>query len=109
MDTFLVKGALLAYQDLNYEYIDRNLDPLKRDSLLTALPNHVIKVLNRNGSAQVVKFWYLPYTGNEPTFDVSQPLYDIDRMYALVEDSLVTIVQRASFNSILQPVQAMAR
>jgi len=109
MDTFLVKGALLAYQDLNYEYIDRNLEPVKRDSLLTALPNHVIKVFNRNGSEQVVKFWYLPYKGTEPTFDVSQPLYDIDRMYALVEDSLVTIVQRASFNSILQPVQAMAR
>ncbi|HQV51376.1 MAG: hypothetical protein IPI00_04045 [Flavobacteriales bacterium] len=109
MDTFLVKGALLAYQNLNYEYIDRTMKPIMRDSLLTALPHHVIKTFNRNGSEQEVKFWYMPYTGTEPTFDVSQPLYDKDRMYALVEDSLVTVVQRTTFNSILQPVQSMAR
>ncbi|MBK7295872.1 MAG: hypothetical protein IPI91_04050 [Flavobacteriales bacterium] len=85
------------------------MKPIMRDSLLTALPHHVIKTFNRNGSEQEVKFWYMPYTGTEPTFDVSQPLYDKDRMYALVEDSLVTVVQRTTFNSILQPVQSMAR
>ena len=86
MDTFLVKGALLAYQELNYEYIDRTMKPIKRDSLLTALPNHVISVAHRTGDQQKVKFWYMPYTGTEPTFDISQPLYDKERMYALVQD-----------------------
>lgn len=107
MDSILVRGALLPYQQLNYEYIIRGMARAKRDSLLRASPSHVVRVEHRSGHVQEARFWHLPYTGEEPTFDGPRPLHDPRHMYAVVEDTLLVMVQRASFDHILQPVNAL--
>jgi hypothetical protein len=47
----------------------------------------------------------MPYTSVVDTTLAYQPDHDPIRMYALVEDSLVVVVQRAVFDPILQPAE----
>jgi hypothetical protein len=107
LDTTMVKGALLPYKSMNYEYIERGLKPSSRDSLITAQPNLVVRVNARNGGTSAAKFWYMPYMGDEPPFGEPKPLHDAIRMYALVQDTLLVVVQRHTFDPILQPVTAL--
>ncbi|MEO8588785.1 MAG: hypothetical protein ABI432_05400 [Flavobacteriales bacterium] len=103
MDTILVKGALLPYQIMNFEYIDRSLKPASRDSLITAQPAQIVKVTARDGTSRTARFWYMPYAGEEPAFGEPKPLHDPVRMHALVQDTLLVVVQRQIFDPILQP------
>jgi hypothetical protein len=107
MDTVFVRGALLPYQQLNYEYIDRSLKPAQRDSLLASAPNAIVRATHRSGTGQQVKFWYMPYKGDEPGPGQARPLHDNLRMRALVQDTLLVVVQRAGFDAILQPASAL--
>lgn len=106
MDTVLVKGVLLVFQQLNYEYIERNLSLAERDSLLAATPNHILRVTERDGDTKTVKFWYKPYEG-EMTSPEAQQLHDKVRMNALVQDTLLVVVQRQMWDRVLQPVTAL--
>ena len=106
MDSSLVRGALLPYQEMNFEYIERGLKPASRDSLITAMPHEIVKVTARDGASTTVRFWYMPYTGEEPAFGEPKLLHDPLRMHALVQDSLLVVVQRTIFDPILQPATA---
>lgn len=106
MDTFLVKGALLPYQQINYDHIIRDMPQAKRDSLLRQEPNHILRLTERDGTEHEARFWYSPYKGPEPEFDAARPLHDTQYMYALVQDSLLVVVQRIGFDRILQPATA---
>jgi len=105
-DSVLVKGALLPYQTMNFEYIERSLKPASRDSLITAQPAQIVRVTARGGSTSTARFWYMPYTGDEPPFGESKPLHDPVRMHAMVQDTLLVVVQRNTFDPILQPATA---
>ena len=107
LDTTLVKGSLLPYKWMNFEYIERSLGPRTRDSLITAQPNHVVRITSRDGKASTAKFWYMPYTGEEPAFGQPKPIHDPIRMHALIQDTLRVVVQRQMFDPILQPVEAL--
>ena len=107
MDTVLVRGGLLVLQQLNYEYIDRNLKPQQRDSVMALVPNHLLRVVHRDGKAETAKFWYMPYEGDLTAIDAPQQLHDKVRMYALVQDSLFVVVQRQMWDRVLQPVTAL--
>jgi len=105
-DTVLVKGALLPFQRMNYEYIDRNPTRAERDSILASTPNHVLRLTRRDGGTQRVKFWYKPYEGDLTAADAPQRLHDQVRMHALVQDSLLVTVQRQMFDRVLLPAAA---
>lgn len=106
-DTVLVRGALLVFQQLNYEYIDRNLSPTQRDSLLATTPNHVLRLTRRDGTSETARFWYKPYEGDLTAVDAPQQLHDKVRMHALVQDTLLVVVQRQMWDRVLQPVTAL--
>ena len=103
-DTVLVKGALLPLREVNYEAIERKMAPRSRDSLLAATPNHILRLKLRNGDTRLTKFWYMPYGGEEPAFGQPKPLHDQLRMHALVQDTLLVVMQRPSTERILQPI-----
>ncbi len=105
-DTVLVQGALLPLQKLNYEYIDRKMNEHARDSLLSSSPNHIVRVTTRDGQKEEVKFWYMPYQGDEGQWD-PQSLHDQVRMRALFQDSLLVVVQRQTFDRLFQPASAL--
>lgn len=107
MDTVFVKGLFLPFQEFNYEYIERSLKPASRDSLLATAPNFILRTTERNGATATAKFWYMPYVGEEPEFGKSKPLHDNLRMRALIQDTLLVVVQRQYTDRILQPVEAL--
>jgi len=99
----LVNGAILPIKQLNFESIQRRT-PASRDSLLRSTPNHILTFTRRNGITETNKFWYKPYTGEEPPFGSPRPLYDAIYMDALVQDSLVVVMQRPGLERLLQPI-----
>lgn len=103
-DTLLVKASLLTFQQMNFEYIDRELKPEQRDSLFKAQPAHVLRVIHRDGTEQNAKFWYKPYEGDLTAADAHLQENDKVRMHALVQDTLLVTVQRQMFDRVLQPV-----
>lgn len=107
-DTVLVRGSLLIFQKLNYEYVDRNPTKLERDSILALPPNHVLRLTRRDGTSEVAKFWYMPNQGELGSEETITQLHDGVRMRALVEDTLLVVVQRAMWDRVLQPVTALS-
>ncbi len=103
-DTVLVKGALLPYKQVNFEAIERKMKPASRDSLLAAVPNHILRVTTRDGNKSSTKFWFMPYGGEEPAFGAPKPLHDQLRMHALVQDTLLVVMQRPVVERVLQPI-----
>jgi hypothetical protein len=101
-DTVLVNGALLSTKQLNYEEITRK--DAYRDSLLRTTPNHILTFAKRDGQLTRMKFWYMPYKGEEPPFGVPKPLFDPLRMDALIQDTLLVVVQRPALERMLQPI-----
>jgi len=107
-DTVLVQGAILTLKQMNFERIER-LEQATRDSLLSATPSHILRLTDRAGKKNTTKLWYLPYTAAAPTFDMAQPLFDDMRMYGLVQDTLVVIMQRPQLERVLQPISNFSR
>lgn len=105
-DTVLTKGALLPFRMFDFEYFERKMSPATRDSLLTAQPNHIVRVTPRSGNPQTVKLWYMPYVG-ETEFDTPRPLHDPLRMHALIQDTVLVVVQRQFTDLMTQPRSAL--
>jgi hypothetical protein len=105
-DTVLVRGALLPYQFLNYEYIERNLTDQQKDSLIGTTPSHILNVAERDGDQRTLKFWYMPGQGETSQWD-PQMLHDRVRMHALIGDTLLVVVQREMFDRVLQPASSL--
>ncbi len=105
-DSVLVKASLMPLQRLNYEYIDRNLSAAERDSLLNTTPNHVLRLTKRDGSVERAKFWYKPYEGDLSGID-AQLIHDQVRMHALIQDTLLVVVQRLMWDPLIQPAQML--
>jgi hypothetical protein len=103
-DTVLVKGAILPLKKINFEAIERSLSASGRDSLVNSTPNHIVRIAQQDGHVDALKFWYMPYTGEEPPFGSPRPLYDDLRMHALVQDTLLVVMQRPAWARILQPI-----
>lgn len=106
LDSTLARGTFLPFQQLNYEYIVRDMQQEKKDSLLNSSPNHIVRLTTRDGNKREVKFWYMPNQGEVSQWD-PQNLHDPMRMHALVQDSLLVVVQRHMFDRILQPSSAL--
>lgn len=107
MDTVLVMAALMPFKEFNYEDIVRDMAPARRDSLLSAPPNFIVTAKPRQGSAQAMKLWLMPYTGDGSAFDAAVPLHEPLRMWALVEDTLLVTVQRQYVDQMTQPAAAL--
>lgn len=97
LDTLMVRGYLSGYDNLHFEYIERNLTEAQRDSLLGLTPDHLLDLTWRDGREDHLRFWYWPGEMD------SGPIHHDRYMYALVQDSLIVAVQRATFDHILAP------
>ncbi len=106
LDTMLARAAFLSFQKLNYEYIERNLTAQQKDSLLNTSPNHIVRLTTRDGEKNEMKFWYMPYKGEESQWD-PRMLHDNVRMRALIQDTLLVVVQRHMFDRVVQPASAL--
>ncbi len=103
LDTMMVMGFLYAFEQLNYEYIERNFNKQERDSVLATPPSHELDITLRAGGEHRMKFWYKPYEGDLTAPEAQQAEHDKVRLLALVHDTLLVTVQRQMFDVVLQP------
>jgi hypothetical protein len=102
-DTIAVKDYIASCRKLSFEYFSK-LNRHQTDSVLNNKPVHIITIEDINKKQTVIKTFYRPGTG--VINDNGEPYkYDIDRMYAQVNnDRQLIVIQQYAFNSILKNI-----
>lgn len=101
LDTALGRDLLLHLTDAHFEYFERKITKAQRDSVLATKPWHVLTVTGVDGGNTRVPFWRKdPYPG-EKNAEFEPLLEDVDRMYALLDDTALVVVQRYWFDRMV--------
>lgn len=101
LDTTVGRDLLLHLTDAHFEFFERRITKAQKDSILATRPWHVLTVTDTDGSALRVPFWKKdPYPG-EKTVEFEELVDDLDRMYALVQDTALVVVQRYWFDRMV--------
>jgi hypothetical protein len=97
IDSAKVKDLLLHLRRSNYEYIETQIDKARRDSVLASTPWHVLTITSDAG-VQRIPFWRKPPPTAAQDME-HRPLFsDKDRMFALLNDTSLVVVQRQWFD-----------
>ncbi|MFH1319242.1 MAG: DUF4340 domain-containing protein [Bacteroidota bacterium] len=92
-DTTRLKIYLTYFKNIQFEGFIRKLDNAFRDSIISSTPQQIITVSDMSDRSTTIRTFLKPLPG--VTFDMAgnQLVYDIDRMYALIDGQkeLVTI------------------
>lgn len=100
MDSLAVKDFLLQFKRINYEYIDRQSPKAVRDSVTASPAQSIISITDKSGRTITNRFWYMhpqAFGVDEQGADLK---YDVNRMHALVGDTVLVAVQRHLFDRI---------
>lgn len=103
MDTLAVQDVMLAIRGGNYESIVRNMAAAERDSILASQPWFVLTVHAEHGD-QRIPFWGKAGDPGQRDLYFEPVVEDVDRMYALVDDSLLVTVQRFWWDRVTRPL-----
>jgi hypothetical protein len=105
-DTLKVMNFLAAFRNLNFEALLNDIDPQKKDSILSSPPFTIITVTDTSGISKTVKTFHKKSGYNEADYNGKPLPYDLDRAYALVNDGKdLTLIQFFVFDKILKPVK----
>ena len=100
-DTVAVQDLVLQFRDLHFEGFERKLSGPQRDSIMNSLPARVVRVRDREGNEQEQPFFVkAPYPG-ETNLEGELIQQDLDRMYTVVQDTSLVLVQRHLFDRIV--------
>lgn len=108
-DTTAVQDMLLQLRGLHYEFLERILSAHMRDSITAQPPVHVVTITETEGNSERVVFWRKPtYSGQK---DIDFKLLsgdDPSRMYAMLDDTALVVVQRHLFDRIMPALKDLA-
>lgn len=107
MDSMAVKDFVLQFKKLNYEHIDRAMVPAARDSLLATAPDAMVTVTDRSGREAMVKFWLMQPRVEGVDEGGAPLLHDVNRMHALMADTVLVVVQRYLFDQVTVPLESL--
>ncbi len=103
-DTAAIAQYLFGFKKINYEAVE-NFDALKVDSILNTPVVFTISLTDKNGKTTTVKSYRKKsryVKGHEPE---NPSEYDVDRMYANVNDEKeIILIQYFVFNKLLQEI-----
>ena len=106
MDSALVRDAMQALRMGSFESFERSLSQDAKDSVLASTPLHILTVTSDNG-VQRVPFWKKKPNPGERNMVLELITEDKDRMYAMVNDTDLVVVQRYWFDRILRAKDQM--
>lgn len=103
VDTNIINKYVELYGKIYYEMIDVESSQAKKDSIINTQPYYSIEVKDFLGGTDKIVTYHMP--NYRQTLDKNeQPyIYDVDRMYALLNDDLFLFVQFATFDQIKLP------
>lgn len=106
MDTLRVQQLMLALRSSSLEGYDRTLGHAQRDSLLKSTPWYVLRITSTQG-VQRIPFWRKAADPGAKDLDFNPLTEDINRMYALVDDTALVTVQRYWWDRITRPLSSL--
>lgn len=109
VDTASIKQYVSQYQKIYYEMIDIESTPEKIDSVITSQPYFSIEVKDFLGGGDKIVAYHMP--NFRQLLDVNEEpfQYDVDRMYAYLNDELFIFIQFATFDKITLPKSSFLR
>jgi hypothetical protein len=99
----------LQFKDLHYEMIERSIPKAMRDSILASSPAHVITITEAEGGEVRVPLWRKPAYSGQKDVEFNLMKEDIDRFYAVLDDSLFVTVQRHLFDRVTPPLDQLLK
>ena len=109
MDTASVQDLMLQFKDLHFEYFERKIGTAMRDSILASTPHDVITVTRVDGGRLRIPFWKKPAYAGQKDLEFNPMVEDTDRMYALLDDTALVVVQRHLFDRVTPPIKALRK
>lgn len=104
-DTLKMLNFLTSFSDIRYEALLDMVSQERKDSIIHSVPKNIITLVDVNGNSSAIKTFYKP--NDDRAFDMEGNFYtyDIDRLYALVNDEKdFVLIQYYVFDKILRPL-----
>lgn len=106
MDTLGVQDAMLALRNGSFEGFARELSAHEKDSLLASTPWYILKITSTQG-VQRIPFWRRKPGPDEKDMEFRPLEEDVNRMYALVDDTALVRVQRYWWDRVVRPITTL--
>lgn len=106
MDTLRVQDAMLALRLGSFEGFEREITPEAKDSILNSPPWYVLNITSTKG-VQRIPFWRMDPRPGELDMEFNPVTENVDRMYAMVDDTAFVIVQRFWWDRVACPITAL--
>ncbi|MBP6977656.1 MAG: DUF4340 domain-containing protein [Lentimicrobiaceae bacterium] len=104
-DTLRVLDFLTSFRNIRFEALINDMNPQRRDTVLSAPPLHIITVTTPDGDTQVVKTYRKPGMPGEIDLDGNPVIYDRDRLYAVIQEGHeMVLIQYFVFDRITRPL-----
>lgn len=105
-DTARVAQMLSCFANLNFDEFAKNVPNSNMDTSFNAGPRTILRVTNTNGSTREIKT-YLKYTNPDDARAIPDSsmyeMFDLNRLYATIDDKDTVLIQYFVFDNILQP------
>ena len=105
-DTARVAQMLSSFANLNFDEFASSVPNSKMDSSFNSVPRTILRITNTDGVTRELKT-YLKYANPNDTLampDTSMyQMFDINRLYALIDNKDSVLIQYFIFDNILQP------
>lgn len=106
VDTLRLKTYVSFYQNINFEGFPKNITSSQKDSIINSQPQAIVSLTDTKGGKNTVKLFSKEISArSKMQEDISgEPLkYDLDRMYALINDGEdFVVVQYYVFDKLLK-------
>jgi hypothetical protein len=100
MDSATVKDLMLLLRNGHFEYFEREISKAQRDSVLATKPWHTLTVTSDRG-VQRIPFWKKNPRPGEKDMEFNLLVQDPNRMYALLDDTCLVVVQRYWYDRVV--------
>jgi hypothetical protein len=108
MDTGAVKDLMLTLRDQHFEFFERKISRAQRDSVLAGPPAHVLRITRDDGAVRKVPLWTKSPYKDQRDVEGNIMTVDMDREWALLDDTCLVVVQRHHFDRITLPLRMLA-
>ncbi|KWW29759.1 MAG: hypothetical protein AUK63_909 [bacterium P3] len=105
-DTARVAQMLSSFTNLNFDEFARAVPNTEFDSSLARTPRAILRITGTDGRTREVKT-YIKYHNPDDLRAMPDPemyeMFDVNRLYAVIDDSDTVLIQYFVFDNILQP------
>jgi len=108
MDSGAVKDLMLTLRDQHFEMFERKISKAERDSVLASPPAHVLRITQDDGAVRKIPFWTKAPYKDQRDVEGNIMTVDMDREWALLDDTCLVVVQRQHFDRITLPIQFLS-